>query len=206
MSEEKILNLNRENVESPNTNGDKISIADFVNKYSKMASDKAKEALIQSVVRNNDYYVPYNEKFVYANQIIENSSFDKNGNIHYNGAKQYQLYIATILALYTKLDVPSDTFNITFDILNQNRLLDIIVEAMPSDKDDFDIMLSMAKDDFDRNYGMRQMDINNITNAVYKGLIKGINDIFDGINIDTLNISEMQELFSDIMQKVMISE
>jgi len=179
MSEEKILNLNKENTESSGEKEERASIIDFVNKYNKITSDKAKEALIQSIVRSNDYYVPYNEKYVYANRIIENSSFDKNGKVHYNGAKQYQLYIATILTLYTKFDIPGDNFSIVFDILNQKHLLDIIVGAMPDDKMDFDVMLNIAKDDFEKNYEVAKTDINILISAIKTGMLQGMESIMD---------------------------
>ncbi len=160
----------------------KISVLDFIKKYNSMTSDKAKKTYLQRVVKGDDYYIPYTEKVVYARDILEIANFDKEGKVLFNGAKQYLLYICTVLTLYTMLDISHKDFSVAFDLLNQQNLIDVLLENMPDDKTEFDVIFQLAQGDFEKNYGEIKFNVNDITNMINKSMTDSIQIVLDIIN------------------------
>ena len=132
---------------------DRVTVEEFLEKYDSLTSEKAKELYLESVICPSDYYVSYALKTVLARKILEIANFNQNdGSLRFDGVKQYQLYIWTILSVYTNLFLPENEFDIVFDILSKKKMLDKIVQKMPEDKKEFDIVFNMTRDDFIMNY------------------------------------------------------
>lgn len=176
MEENKIINIDKKTDEEK-----RIPVLDFLTKYNGMTSDKAKEAYIKRVVRPDNYYVPYISKTVYANQILEIANFTKEGKVYFNGAKQYQLYIWTLLTLYTFFDVPNEGFEIIFDVLNQQGFLDILIDQMPNDKAEFDVVYHLSQKDFEKNYMETKVNTEDILNIINKGILDSMHIIIDEV-------------------------
>lgn len=132
----------------------KISIVDFVQSYKKIQSQQAKEKKILDILKSDSYYVPYSEKIAVATTIIKEANCYNNvvsSHFCYNGPQQYILYIKSLLELYTDLEINENFINEGFDLLNENKLIELIIEKMSKDKKEFDIVFSMVRDDAEKN-------------------------------------------------------
>lgn len=172
MSEnDNVIKMSELNVEDDSES--KVKIVDFISKFNGMTSEKAKEAYIKRIVKSDDYYVPYTIKVVYAQQIIETANFREDGIYILNSPKEYQLYISSLLMMYTNLDVIGQQFNLYFDALEKYQILDKIIKQMPIDKNEFDIVFHMIKDDAEKNYGEIRFNTSEIAGMVKKGILEG---------------------------------
>lgn len=137
-------NINKEN----NT----ISVQDLVAKYKSLNSATAKDNYLKSVIKIKPY-VGYAEKLVYINNVLKNSCYDANGNLHIDSAKRYILYIQALLMAYTNIGIDLTQPIQDYDRLESNGLLEIILEAIPENElQVFDTMLKMKQDDLMTNY------------------------------------------------------
>lgn len=133
-------------------NKEKISVDEFVKKYKAFTSDKAKETYIASLV-NMSAYVPYAVKIVTAQQILQSSCFNKQGNIHIDSCKKYLLYIAAIFNFYTNVQLSETQIMQDYDALEKLNVINIFIKLMPErDLKIFDTVLKMSQDDLLANY------------------------------------------------------
>lgn len=135
------------------SNEERKDILECSKKYSTTSSKQLRIALLTSIMRPSDYYVPYFEKIQKANKII--SIANKSNNItdcryYYNSPRQYFLYTQALLEMYTLLNV-TDNYMEEFDLLNKGGFLNAIIDQMPEDKKEFDVVFGMVKDDAERN-------------------------------------------------------
>ena len=163
----------------------KISVLDFIKKYNSMTSDKAKKTYLQRVVKGDDYYIPYTAKVVYARNILEIANFDKEGNVLYNTSKQFILYVYTLLQMYTLLSIDHMDWVVVFDILNSNNVLDEIINALPKDRNDFEMIYKMVQEDFEKNYRVYQLNTKEIVDAVQSSIMSTIHSVLTQIQNDT---------------------
>lgn len=132
---------------------DKISILDFVNKYNSVTSEQIRKTMLESVIKSDNTYIPYQEKIMAAKQIISKANYvyEKDAKLYqFNGPLQYLNYVKALLDLYSNFKT-SVAFDEEFDVLNQNDLLAIIIRQMPNDKVEFDTVFNMVRDDVERN-------------------------------------------------------
>lgn len=132
---------------------DKISILDFVNKYNSVTSEQIRKTMLESVIKSDNTYIPYQEKIMVAKQIISKANYvyEKDVKLYqFNGPFQYLNYVKALLDLYSNFKT-SAAFDEEFDVLNQNDLLVIIIRQMPNDKVEFDTVFNMVRDDVERN-------------------------------------------------------
>ncbi len=180
--------MNNENIE-------KISVADFLKKYDEAESAEDKEACIKKIVI--DRYVPYSEKVVYINQILNTAHF-KNNVLVWNTPKEKVLYAWTLLRLYTSLNV-SDNFNNEYDlIMSRNDLQAQITSYMPNDKMEFCNMFYDMKSDFNANV---VNDYTQLTEAVSLGVLKGAEMVLDALEKvlpDLMNAAQMSMDIKDL--------
>ena len=180
--------MNNENIE-------KISVADFLKKYDEAESAEDKEACIKKIVI--DRYVPYSEKVVYINQILNTAHF-KNNVLVWNTSKEKVLYAWTLLRLYTSLNV-SDNFNNEYDlIMSRNDLLAQITSNIPNDKMEFCSTFYDLKSDFNANM---VNDYTQLTEAVSLGVLKGAEMVLDALEKvlpDLMNAAQMSMDIKDL--------
>lgn len=131
----------------------RISIIEFVKRYNTATSEQIKSIMLKSVFKEQDMYVPYQQKIEAALKIIEKANYvyDKgNKKFVFNGPVQYLYYVKTLLDLYTNFQL-NEPFYEEYDELNQDNLLDTILQQMPVDKVEFDTVFNMVRDDSERN-------------------------------------------------------
>lgn len=133
-------------------NKEKISVDDFVKKYTAFTSDKAKETYMASLM-NSSAYISYAVKIVTAQQILQNSCFDKQGKVHIDSCKKYLLYIAAIFNFYTNIRLDETQIMQDYDTLEKLNLINAFIRLMPErELKMFDTVLKMAQDDLLANY------------------------------------------------------
>ena len=129
-----------------------ISVKDFVEKYSKLNTQKAKEAYLSTVVKFVDYM---NFEVVQAlcDQILAQSYYDKNGDIKIDTCKKYLMYIYVIFDQYTNITIHSDKWLEEFNSLNKYGLIEAVCQLMPESLiTTLDSILKMKTDDLMANY------------------------------------------------------
>lgn len=174
---------------------DLIPVADFIAKYKGMNSDKARDLYLKSIVK--DEYVPYLVKQFWARQIIEGASFNEEGQVHFDGIKQYLSYVYTLLSLYTKLDVQGVGFNAQFDVLDEAGVIKNLESIMPKDFKEFQVMYKIVEDDFRENYAITRINIEDISTQVEIGVLNGVNKVLSLISEalqDENVVAQLQQL------------
>ncbi len=181
--------MNNENIE-------KISVADFLKKYDEVESADDRKACIKEIMI--DRYVPYSEKVVYINEIL-NTAHIKDGKVFWNHAKELILYMWTVLKLYTKLDV-SDDFTKEYDQIMKRPGLDRMLthQYIPSDGLLFRGLMYTKGEDFNQNMNN---DYTQLTEAVSLGVLKGAEMVLDALEKvlpDLMNAAQMSMDIKDL--------
>ncbi len=128
---------------------DRVPISEFIEKHNSIKSEKAKEMYVQSIIRDNNYYIDYMQKYNASNKILEINYQNQNNENKFivNGAMEYLLYICTIIQLYTILDIDMTNYTSDYNLLQSNKLINPIIKMLPDDKKEFDLVFHLAKDD-----------------------------------------------------------
>ena len=158
----------------------KKSIDVFVDKAHKI--EQRNDFIIQEV-KPKSYCVPFSIKEACANNIVLLANYDKeNDTVHYNSAKEYLLYIWTLLSLYTELDIPQKDFKEKYDLLYADNLLKDIIDFLPEDKKEFDRIYAMAKTDFEKNFSHVNLNYKKILEAIKMGCVEVLEQLFSEVN------------------------
>lgn len=161
----------------------KITVKDFVKQYKKLNSDATKNIYIKSMIKD-DCYIPYAVKIATANTILENSCFDKDGNIKFDSCKKYLMYVWAIFSLYTDIELEVKNIMDEYDVLQKEGLIDIIIDSISDiEKKEFDYVLKMRQDDFIANYC-------GLENYIERKLKNEIKKMDNGLDILLQNLSQ----------------
>lgn len=126
--------------------GKKITVKEFVEIYN-TAIDK--EEILENIIVNK--YIPFRIKLECAKQIIKNHNLTDKG-IQSNTGKMYLSFTASILRLYTNLEISSENTDIDYDLLQEYGLVDTILNAIGKDLDEYRKIFAMCEEDFRTNY------------------------------------------------------
>ena len=196
MSEEKIvdtnqilnINENKENQEDNLTSwGEKkIELDWLISKYNSFKSDEANELQIHS----------------YADIIIAQSMFNKNGDILMDSCKKYLLYIYTLIAFYTNINVHANSWTKEFNSICRYGLLDKIVKAIPeSEVATLDAVLEMKVGDANINYYNIQNWLTKKLGDFYPYIAKSLDSLLGTLEQSLTNLDEdkITQMLKDIM-------
>ena len=162
MSEEKIvdtnqilnINENKENQEDNLTSwGEKkIELDWLISKYNSFKSDEAKRVFLEKTIKTVTY-TNFEVVCGYADIIVAQSMFNKNGDILVDSCKKYLLYLYTLIAFYTNINVHANSWTKEFNSICRYGLLDKIIKAIPeSEVATLDAVLEMKVGDANINY------------------------------------------------------
>lgn len=170
----------------------KISVKQFVDTYKEAVNQ---EEVVNSIIVNK--YVPFLIKTECAKHIVENHNLTEKG-IQSNTGKMYLSFTASILRLYTNLDISTTNTDVDYDMLQQYGLIDIICQAIGKDLEEYRKIFGMCEEDFRTNYlstpSFVQRQVSRIVNALEKyvhSLQNWLSKI-DNSKIDSL-IEEIQK-------------
>lgn len=174
---------------------ERINIDELISKYTSFNSKDAKRNYLAKTVKTVDY-LPFASVCVNANSIVDNTSFDENGNIHIDSCKRYIMYTFAILKLYTNLDVHEDSFTDEFDKLCKAKMLNEIIALIDEDQvKTFETVLKMKTDDaITNNYGIQNYINKNIVPVISKYFDMFVNNMAEMMqNVDIDKLAERLE-------------
>lgn len=179
----------------------KITVVDFVKKFLSFSSFDLRKKYVEGIIIK-DKYVDYLVKVTAARDIVSISGFDDDGNIKVNSCKQYTLYVYTLLSHYTNLDIESGDWTVSFDLLEKNDLIEMILSYIPEKElKNFQTVLEMCRNDFmTNNYEIHNFIRSNIDNVTKEFLmlfgpsIQSLNDI-----VSELDPKDVAQLIKNII-------
>lgn len=187
-----IINLeNKENKSNLTSWGvEKISIDDLIKGYDKLQSIQAKDRYLKEKVKYTEY-TNFEVACFYADKIIANSMFDKNGDIKVDSCQKYLQYVFTLLSFYTNIDVHANQWVLEFNKLKKYGLLEKIIDGVPETEiDTLEAVLEMKSNDAITNYYNIQNWATKKLGEFYPYIAKGINDVLESLSKSFENLDE----------------
>ena len=96
----------------------KITVKEFINQCEESFFDVE---TVKSIIVNK--YIPFHVKLNVSKRIIENHSLES-GNVKSETGTMYLSFVATVLRLYTNLDISATETDIDYDMLQEHGLVD----------------------------------------------------------------------------------
>ena len=130
---------------------EKIRVQDFIEEYSQLNSDKFKENYIKKNL--NLRYVPYEDKVAQAVNCLKGNIRDKEF-IEVNTPIVYLNYVMSVLDLYTNLELDPQKPLLTYNKLQEYRIVDAIMGLLENEPDviEYNTIYNMCQSDFAQNY------------------------------------------------------
>lgn len=211
MSEEKIvdtnqilnINENKENQEDNLTSrGEKkIELDWLISKYNSFKSDEAKRVFLEKTIKTVTY-TNFEVVCGYADIIIAQSMFNKNGDILVDSCKKYLLYLYTLIAFYTNINVHANSWTKEFNSICRYGLLDKIIKAIPeSEVATLDAVLEMKVGDANINYYNIQNWLTKKLGDFYPYIAKSLDSLLGTLEQSLTNLDEdkITQMLKDIM-------
>lgn len=211
MSEEKIvdtnqilnINNNKENQENNLTSwGEKkVELDWLISKYNGFKSDEAKKVFLEKTIKTVAY-TNFEVVCGYADIIIAQSMFNKNGDILVDSCKKYLLYLYTLIAFYTNINVHANSWTKEFNSICRYGLLDKIIKAIPeSEVATLDAVLEMKVGDANINYYNIQNWLTKKLGDFYPYIAKSLDSLLGTLEQSLTNLDEdkITQMLKDIM-------
>ena len=210
MGEEKIvdtnqilnINDNKENQEDNLTSwGEKkIELDWLISKYNSFRSDEAKKVFLEKTIKTVEY-TNFEVVCGYVDIIIAQSMFNKNGDILVDSCKKYLLYIYTLIAFYTNINVHANSWIKEFNSICRYGLLDEIIKLIPeSEKVTLEAILDMKTGDVNINYYNIQNWLTKKLGDFYPYIAKSLDNFLNNSQgiLENLDEDKIKELFQKI--------
>ena len=185
MSKEKNVDvnqiLNTDNKEDNLTSwGEKkVELDWLISKYNSFRSDEAKKVFLEKSVKTVEY-TNFEVVCGYADIIIAQSMFNKNGDILMDSCKKYLLYVYTLIAFYTNINVHANNWTKEFNSICRYGLLDKIIKLIPeSEIATLDAVLEMKTGDANINYYNIQNWLTKKLGDFYPYIAKGLDNFLN---------------------------
>lgn len=157
----------------------KITVEDFVKKYEEAG---LKASVIEEIIITK--YVPFVIKLNVAQKIVRKYNFD-NSDIKSQTAMMYLSFTASVLRLYTCLDVSMDNTDMDYDLLQQHGIINMIFTAIGDDLQEYKKIFDMCEQDFHTNHlstqGFLQLQVNKVLTS-FKEIGKSVTDWLESID------------------------
>lgn len=131
----------------------KMTVKDFIDKYDRLASDKAKEEFIKSVICKR--YLNYEDKIAMCTNIINCSCYvtinDKK-KFKQNTPAKYMLHRLSIIDKYTGISIDFSAAADVFNTLEKKNMIDLIMCYIPENElRKIDAIMQMVTEDIYEN-------------------------------------------------------
>lgn len=208
MSEEKIVDvnqiLNTDNKEDNLTSwGEKkIELDWLISKYNSFRSDEAKKVFLEKTIKTVTY-TNFEVVCGYADIIIAQSMFNKNGDILMDSCKKYLLYIYTLIAFYTNINVHANNWTKEFNSICRYGLLDKIIKLIPeSEIATLDAVLEMKTGDANINYYNIQSWLTKKLGDFYPYIAKSLDNFLNNSQgiLENLDEDKIIQFFKNNME------
>ena len=184
-----------------------MTIKEFTEKYSAIATDRLKEDYLKDNLHINTY-LPFLTKVTLADNLAKVTTLDKDtGNINVKSDVNYLLFCRMIVEQYTDLQVETEGFYEEYDLLNESGLLDKIMQMIPEKEiAEFKMICDMKKDDIIFNQSTPKAFINQqierittIASVTLKPILEKLVDEFE--NLDDKKIEKFEKYLSKLLNK-----
>ena len=208
MSEEKNVDvnqiLNTDNKEDNLTSwGEKkVELDWLISKYNSFRSDEAKKVFLEKAVKTV-IYTNFEVVCGYVDIIIAQSMFNKNGDILMDSCKKYLLYIYTLIAFYTNINVHANNWTKEFNSICRYGLLDKIIKLIPeSEIATLDAVLEMKTGDVNINYYNMQNWLTKKLGDFYPYIAKSLDSFLNNSQgiLENLDEDKIIQFFNDNMK------
>lgn len=187
-----IINLeNKENESNLTSWGvEKISVDDLIKGYDKLQSAQAKDRYLGEKVKYTEY-TNFEVVCFYADKIIANTMFDKNGDIKVDSCQKYLQYVFALFCFYTNINVHANQWILEFNKLRRYGLLEKIIDGIPETEiSTLDAVLEMKSNDAMTNYYNIQNWATKKLGEFYPYIAKGINEVLESLSKSFENLDE----------------
>lgn len=137
-----------------NTNlNKKMTVKDFIDKYDRLSSDKAKEEFVKSTIYKR--YLNYEDKIAMCTNIVNCSCYvtiNEKRKFKQNTPVKYMLHRLSIIDKYTSISIDFSAAVETFNMLEKKELIDKIINTVPDNElRKIDAIMQMVTDDIYEN-------------------------------------------------------
>lgn len=123
-----------------------MDIGKFIDEYSKLKDDSAKERLVSKHVITT--YLPYTQKIGEARKILEMSCYNQDNHLFsINTPVRYMLFIMSIVKNYTDLEFSTENGPEQFDLIERYDVTEMLTRVIQDDYERFEVVLKMMFDD-----------------------------------------------------------
>lgn len=172
-----------------------ITVDELVQGYKQRASESGKKLFLEAKIKTVKYM-----DYVVVQSLCDNiiaNSFIKDGEFYVDSCKSYYLYVFTILKYYTNIKINDHDFMREFDLLNEEGLIDIILNAISENlMNTFDAVFQMKKNDFMTNY----YEVHSYMNRMIGKLIPVVSTFLDN-SLEELKGINWEEVTQKIQDK-----
>lgn len=121
-----------------------MTVKEFVEKYTK-ANDIEKNKLMKEI--NIKTYIPYAEKVVHSETVLNQSAHRVGGMLQSKSALRFLLFASSIIKLYTDIEINKISPNEDYDLLKESGAIDEIMNRIGLDIEEFTTVFNMTWDD-----------------------------------------------------------
>lgn len=176
-----------------------MSFKNFIDRYRKYETGEEQNNFLVDIMEDNEY-VPYSLKVSLADYVIDNANIS-NEAVHFNSVKEKILYISVLFLMYTCVN--NDGFD--YDELVKTGIdIEHFIYRLGRINPDsirFNDIFEQRKKDFEKNNNLIKINFNDVTDAVYNGILKGI-DYLLGEGIKTIQTDDFKSTVNDIIQQL----
>ena len=185
-----------------------MTIKEFTEKYSAMATDRLKEDYLNDNLHIKTY-LPFLTKMTLADKLAKITTLDKDtGNVNVKSDINYLLFCRMIVEQYTDLQVETEGFYEEYDLLNESGLLDKIMQTIPEKEiAEFKMICDMKKDDIIFNQSTPKAFINQQIERVSTILGVTLKPVLDKLateleNMDDEKITKLSKTLEKGLKRV----
>lgn len=183
---------------------EKLNIEQMVKEYTSTTNDTAHKLYLDKI--QVVPYLPYLSKMIYAQRIVESTSWDKDHEkIEINSPIRHILYIYTLLLAYTNVDVHQEDMIAEYDALSAAGMVQPIIEKIPEhERKEFDKVLKMVTGDYYTNHFETHAYIDHLVDR-FKNIVENFfspisEDLVNGLN--KLNSEDIANAITNAVAQV----
>ena len=180
-----------------------MTIKEFTEKYSAIATDRLKEDYLKDNLHIKTY-LPFLTKVTLADKLAKVTMWDKDtGNVNVKSDVNYLLFCRTIIEQYTDLQVETEGFYEEYDLLNEFGLLDKIMQMIPEKEiKEFKMVVDMKKDDLLFNQSTPKAFINQQIERITNIASVTLKPVLDKLATELENMDDSKiEKLSKVLEK-----
>jgi hypothetical protein len=174
-----------------------MSFKNFIDRYCEYETGEEQNNFLVDIMEDNEY-IPYALKVSLADYVINNANIS-NEAVHFNSVKEKILYISLLFLMYTCVN--NDDFDYDELVKTGIDIEHFIYQLGRTNPDSvmFNKIFEQRKVDFEKNNNLVKFNYNDITDAVYVGILKGIDYGIDAIS-KTINSEEFKEMLAGLSE------